>query len=167
MIYLFIWIHGEKLASFVECMNRYHQTINFPFESYRNSVSFLDVLVSRNGHVLETDLFCKPTDTHQYLQRSSCHPWHIEKAIPYGQALRLRRICSDEDVFRTRSENLVEWLVYRGYSENFVREQVACTSHLNREVLIKQENRRSESSKERIPVVAKSSKDGGYIPSST
>ena len=94
----------------------------FTFESSRNSASFLDVLVSRNGGVLETDLFCKPTDTHQYLQRRFCQPWHNKKAIPYGQALRLRRICSDEDKFRTRSENLVEWLVNRGYSEDFMRE---------------------------------------------
>ena len=126
-------------------MNRYHQTIKFTFVSSRNSVIFLDVLVSRNGRVLKTDLFCKPTDTHQYLQRRCCHPWHIKKAIPYGQALRLRRICSDEDKLRSRPENLVEWLVNRGYSENFVREQVARTSRLDREVLIKQENRRNES----------------------
>ena len=64
-------------------------------------------------------------------------------------------MCLDEDKFRARSENLVEWLVNRGYSENFVRGQVARTIRLNREVLIEQENRHSESSKERIPLVVK------------
>ena len=52
----------------------------------------------KGGGVLSTDLFCKPTDTHQYLHKSSCHPRHTKKAIPYGQALRFRRIYSDESI---------------------------------------------------------------------
>ena len=88
-----------------------------------------------------------------YLQRSSCHPWHIKKATSYREAFRLRRIYSDEDKFRTRSETLDGCLVHREYNENFIREQVARTSRLDREVLIKQENGRSESSKERTPMV--------------
>ena len=104
----FIWTHDEeKLSSFVEYMNSYHRTIKFTTEISKDSVSYLDVLVSRNGGVLETDLYCKSTDTHQYLQKGSCHPWHVKKTIPYGQALRIRRICSDEKKFRMRSEELV------------------------------------------------------------
>ena len=58
----------------------------------------------RKGRALETDLYCKPADTHQYLQRASCHPWHAKQTIPFGQALRIRRIYSDDDgKFRARS----------------------------------------------------------------
>ena len=42
--------------------------------------------------VIETDLFVKPTDSHQYFQSSSCHPFHCKKGIPYSQALRLNCI---------------------------------------------------------------------------
>ena len=70
--------------------------------------------MSRNGHVLETDLLCKSTGTHQYIHKSSCHPWQVKKAILYGQALGTSRICSDEEKFRTRSEVLAGWLVKRG-----------------------------------------------------
>ena len=62
-------------------------------------------------------------------------------------------MCSDENKFSTGSEKLVKWLVNRGYTENLVREQVVRTCHLDREVLIKQENRHSEISKEQIPLV--------------
>ena len=80
-----IWTHGEEqLFSFIEYINSYHQTIKFTTEKSRDSVSYLDVSVSRNGRALETDLYCKPTDTQQYLQKSSCHPWHVKKAIAYG-----------------------------------------------------------------------------------
>ena len=33
----------------------------------------------------------KPTDTHQYLEASSCHPSHCKTSIPFSQALRLNR----------------------------------------------------------------------------
>ena len=92
----FIWMHGEeKLKSFINHLNSSHETIKFTSEQSRDSISFLDVQVSvGEGGVLATDLFCKPTDTHQYLHKKSCHPWHTKKAIPYGQAFRFRRICS-------------------------------------------------------------------------
>ena len=102
-----------------------------------------------------TDLLCKPTGTHQWLQGSSCHPWHIKNAIPYGQTLGLRFICLDGEKFRTRLDSLVEWLVNRGYNEKFV----AHTSFLDRKVLIKQENRCNENSREQLPLVVSEMKN--------
>ena len=109
--------------------------------------------MSRKGQALETDLYCKSTDTHQYLQKSSCHPWHVKKAIPYGQALRIRRIFSDEKKFRMRSGELVGWLVNRGYKEYFVREQIVRASKLEREKLFNQEGRCSNKKKDQVPLV--------------
>ena len=56
--------------------------------------------------VIETDLFVKPTDSHQYLQSSSCHPFHCKKGIPYSQALKLNRICSETKSFDKRCNDL-------------------------------------------------------------
>ena len=53
-----------------------------------------------NGR-LETDLYVKPTDKHQYLLKSSCHPSHTKQCIPFSMALRLRRICSTDEFFNT------------------------------------------------------------------
>ena len=138
----------------------YHTTIKFTTESSDSSVSFLDVLVTRKQDVLETDLYCKLTsvhtsDTHQnqYLQKTSCHLGHVKKAIPYSQTLRIRRICSDQEKFRNRSEDLVGWLVQRGYKENVVREQVARANSLDRATLLSQESRCSEERKDFIPFV--------------
>ena len=150
----FIWTHGEeKLCSFIEYINNYHQAIKFTTEKSRDSVSYLDVLVSRNGRALETDLYYKSTDTHQYLQRSSCHRWHVKSAIPYGQAFSIRRICSGEKKFRKRSEELVSWLVDRGYKEDFVREQIVRASSLDRERLFNQEGRCNDKRKDQVPLV--------------
>ena len=46
--------------------------------------------------IMSTDIYNKPTDKHQYLSPQSCHPKHCTKSIPYSQALRIKRICSNE-----------------------------------------------------------------------
>ena len=61
----------------------------------KKKVNFLDVEVTLKNGVLSTNLFVKPTDTHQFLDPASCHPYHCKKDIPYSQTLRLNRICSN------------------------------------------------------------------------
>ena len=85
----FLWEHGEnKLKSFLDKINEVHPTIKFTAEWSKTSINFLDVTVSLVEGVAETDLHVKPTDSQQYLQSSSCHPFHCKKGIPYIQALR-------------------------------------------------------------------------------
>ena len=119
--------------------------LKFTTEKSRDSVSYFDGLVSKEGLALETDPYCKSTDTYQYLQ-NSCHESHVKKAIPYGQVLRIRRICSDEKKFRMKSAELVGWLVDRGYKEDFVNK-------LDRERVFNQEGRCSDKKKDQVPVV--------------
>ena len=95
-----IWQHGEEAPKeFLKILNSCHPTIKFTAEYSLDKVNFLDVEVIRSRNKLLTDLYIKPTDTHQYLEFSSCHVYHSKKSIPYSQALRFNRICS-ENVFR-------------------------------------------------------------------
>lgn len=89
-----IWTHGRALLDlFLENLNQFHPIVKFTHEISRTSLPYLDVMVSiEDGHI-STDLYRKPTDSHQYLHSNSCHPAHIKKAIPFSQALRLKRIC--------------------------------------------------------------------------
>ena len=57
---------------------------------------------------ITTDLYTKPTDKHQYLLHSSCHPKHTKRAIPF--ALRRRRICSYNETFTLRTNELKSYL---------------------------------------------------------
>ena len=65
-----------------------------------------------------------PTDTHQFLDLSSSHPYHCKKGIPYSQALRLNRICSDNESFDKRCNNLEEWLIEGRYYGKMIRMQI-------------------------------------------
>ena len=73
----FLWEHGEeKLKGFIEHLNEKHPTIKFTAEWSKTSINFLDVTVSLVGGNNTTDLYVKPTNSHQYLHSSSCHPYH-------------------------------------------------------------------------------------------
>ena len=70
-----------------------------------------------------TDLFVKPTDTHQFLDSSSSHRYYFKKEIPYSQALRLNGICFDNESFDKRCNDLERWLMERGYNGKMIRKK--------------------------------------------
>ena len=95
-----LWQHGSiELERFVQHLNSRVETIRFTHEFSSDKVSFLDVSISNINGKLTTDLYTKPTDTHDYLLYSSAHPKNCKDSIPYSQFLRVRRICSDRKTF--------------------------------------------------------------------
>ena len=82
----FIWTHGEDcLQEFISYLNSNHRTIKFTSEYSKIALNFLDVSIKVGvGGAQGTDLFCKPTDTHQYWHSKSCHPWHTKRVIPFS-----------------------------------------------------------------------------------
>ena len=82
--------------------------------------------------IIETDLFTKPTDKHQDLLSSSCHPHHTNKAIPFSLALRLRLICSTDVKFKLRINELNTYLLARGYNNIFLEEQFLRAANISR-----------------------------------
>ena len=103
--------HGEESLE-LNKLNSFHLTIKFTAEYSKETINFLDVNVRLVGVDLITDLFVKPTNTHQlqatrYNQdTSSSHPYHCKKGIPYSQAVKLNRICSDNKNFDKRCNDL-------------------------------------------------------------
>ena len=120
-----IWTEGEgSLRDFIDYLNSAHRTIKFTSKWSYKEVEFLDVKVINDSGKLETDVYIKPTDSHQYLHQASCHPNSCKRGIPYAQALRLRRICSKETFFEKRVQDFCRFSVERGYKKNFVQQQV-------------------------------------------
>ena len=144
----FIWEHGEdSLKQFIETLNACHPTIKFTAEWSKEEINFLDVNVRLRNRQLETDLHIKPTDTHQFLDSTSCHPYHCKKSIPYSQALRYNRICSDNKKFDQRCNDLEKWLMERGYSERMVRTQILKARGESRDSLLERGNTKTSDSK--------------------
>ena len=108
----------DNLKIFIDYLNNIHPTIKFTSSQCSTNVSFLDVNVSlTNAGNISTDLYTKPTDKHQHLLYSSCHPLHTKNAIPFSLALRLRRICSTDETFNIRTAQLTT-LTYSNEATN-------------------------------------------------
>ena len=71
--------------------------------------------------MLCTSVHYKPTDSHSYLLYSSSHPSHVKNSIPYSQFLRLRRLCSDDSDFSSKSEEMCQFFEKRGYPVSVVK----------------------------------------------
>ena len=124
-----IWTHSlDDLQTFTTYLNNIHPTIKFTSNHSFTSIPFLDVSVSLCNGTITTDLYTKATDKHQYLLQSSCHPKHTKRAIPFSLALRLRRICSSDDTFTLRTNELKTYLNKRGYNLSFLNQEILTTS---------------------------------------
>ena len=122
----------EKLKVFVDYPNNLHSTIKFTCSHSPSNIPFLDIMVSVKDGSIETDVYTKPTDKHQYLLVSSCHPQHDKRAIPFSLALRLRRICSNPDNYKLRTNELIDYLANRGYDKTFLKTQIQRASDIPR-----------------------------------
>ena len=94
--------------------------LSFPLASNysKDCVQFLDVsvFVDNSGNNT-TNLYVKPTDTHQCLLATSCHHSHSKRSISYSQALRIHLICSSKESAQIRCTELVDCFAMRGYDE--------------------------------------------------
>ena len=57
----------EKLKEFIENLNETHPTIKFTTELSQTSANFLDVNLSPVGGKVTTNLYVKPTGSHQFI----------------------------------------------------------------------------------------------------
>ena len=148
-----IWPHSrEELVSFIMRLNQTHDTIKFTSEMSQSSVNFLDVQVhlDEQGNI-STSLYTKPTDAHMYLHYTSFHPNPQKKAIPYSQALRIRRICSSVDSYWEATETLYKNLHNRGYPRTLVKQAIAKAATKDRLTLLKPKDDETEKNGELIP----------------
>ena len=147
-----IYTGGEtKLIEFLTNLNTQHDFIKFDFEKSHKSIAFLDTLVYVDDkRQLQTTLYTKPTDTHNYLHFNSAHPKHLKHSLPYSQALRIRRICSHNIEFNTHLEKLKKRFKARGYKHSLVEEQINKAATINRNDTLQLTEKHTEN---RIPLV--------------
>lgn len=67
-----------------------------------------------NG-TIETSLYRKPTDNHQFVHWASHHPNHLKKSLPYSQFIRIKRNCSRNEDFETEALELIKRFRARKY----------------------------------------------------
>ena len=74
----------------------------------------------KHQHLSPSSCHPKPTDKHQYLSPSSCHPKHCFKSIPFSQAIRVKQICSTVETTKQRLGDLCHHLKRREYNDKVI-----------------------------------------------
>ena len=148
----FLWTFGPtKLQQFFDACNSFDPHIKFEQTVSSTTIPFLDVQVILDNGKIKTDLYTKPTDTHQYLNWTSCHPRHTKAAIPYSLALRLRRICSENNFFEKRARELFNILLDRGYKPKHIKQSIARARQTTRREALRIDSNTDNT--ERVPLV--------------
>ena len=85
------WPLKLNFENFKTCLNNMHLSIKFAFGSsetiYENKkkvkvLKFLDVkIIWHEDNSVETDIYYKPMNTHDYLPNDSAHPNHTKNNI--------------------------------------------------------------------------------------
>ena len=115
----------DDLKTFVDQLNTLHPTIKFDAKYSLTSIEFLDsrIYKSTDGN-LQTTLYTKPTDRQSYLHSTSCHHSSCKRSKAHSQALRIRRICTEDSEYFKHTEKLLDKLVIRGYDKTLAQNQI-------------------------------------------
>ena len=133
-----IWNGTEKeLHDFFKTINSVHPTIKFDTKWSFKEINFLDTVVYKDQKCnLQTKIYRKATDRTSLLHNKSAHPSATKSSIIYSQALRIKRICSEEHVMRQQFLVLKEKLIARGYAKEVIDQNIAKTDSITREELL-------------------------------
>ena len=133
-----VWIGSEEsLLVFFKEINTVHENIKFDCKYSYKSIDFLDATVFKNNQQsLSTKLFTKPTDRPGYIHNTSYHPKSQIKNIPYGQALRVKRICTEESDLQEALKHLKAGFQSRGYKGPQLDEQFGRINEIDRKQLL-------------------------------
>ena len=68
----------------------------------RQAMAILSLISGNAMGGFSTDVYCKLTDAHQYLNFRSCHPPHVRRGFHVDKAYQLKNICCRDEVLKKR-----------------------------------------------------------------
>ena len=139
-----VWTAGEaSLLEFFKDINTCHSSIKFECHHSRRIVNYLDTNIHLDQHGnLKTTLFSKPTDRNAYLHHASYHPPKQKSNIPYGQFLRIKKICTSPEDASDAMNKLESKFTDRGYPKDHTEEQKQKTDNVGRASLLEDKPKR-------------------------
>ena len=122
-----LWEHGTaSLFSFLDYLNTMDKTgkIKFTMEIAGDTgLEFLDLKLKINEGKIRVDVYAKSTNSFSYTTPNTHYPKNNACNIPSGIALRLKRICDDDETFEKRSSAYQNYLIARDHKPSIVKKQ--------------------------------------------
>ena len=140
----------DELEGFITHVSTFHPALQFTHTISQTQIPFLDITLSVSGSRISTSVHYKDTDTHNYLHYTSSHPKHCQNGIPYSQFLRLRRLCSEDDDFLQKCQEMSTFFESRGYPSDLLQTTRERVSSVTRQEALVKRVREKEG---RIPLV--------------
>ena len=113
----------EKPHDFRKMLNTLDEKLKFTMEIGGNNICLLDLRISIQNNCLERPVNSKTTDSHLYLEASSCHKKSSKNDIIKGVALRRHRICSTMADFKMKSSEYMPYLIARRHSAKLMKSE--------------------------------------------
>lgn len=90
-------------------------------EASHESATYQDVTIFKGKNFethgrLDTKVYTKPTETYQYLDRTSARPFSTFKGLIKGEVLRYLRLSNNENDFVSKRDAFKEKLIARNYT---------------------------------------------------
>ena len=137
----YVWQHGENnLKDFITFLNNQEPTIQLTGGYSPKERDFLDSIVYIENNRLKTKLYIKPTNSMAYLHRDSFHANSTFKSLPYGEFIRARRNCSEDQHYELFSSKMKEAFLARGYNEQELETARLKAATQNRSAMLEKYN---------------------------
>jgi len=119
----FVWPEGVcSIEEFHTHLNAQSTDIKFTIEKEVNgTIPFLDVLVKRNNHKLETEVYRKATDSGLYLQYDSNHPKAVKNGIVNTMLHRAETHSSTPSNYNQEVKKIDEILIRNKYPPKLIK----------------------------------------------
>ena len=127
------WPLKLNFENFKTCLNTMHPSIKFMFENleiiYENEkkvqiLNLLDVkIILHEDNSVETDIYYKPTNTHDYLAYDSAHPVHTKNNL-YNLAKRIVVFVSNPEKVIIHLDELRQFLKECKYPEHVISKSI-------------------------------------------
>ena len=110
--------HIEKFRNY---LNRQHKNIRFTSETENeNSISFLDIKISRNNNKFTTSVYRKPTFSGVFTNFESFTPKSYKYNLLLTLLHRTFKFCSNFELFHQEIDKLKTIFENNGYPKSFV-----------------------------------------------
>lgn len=154
----FIIFHGPEteIHELFAIANSHHPLLKFTYEFSTQEINFLDTTVFKGNRfqsnlILDFKTYIKPTNTFQYLERSSAHNSSVFKGFIKGETIRHLRNTSNENTLLSILREFEMHLLKRGYSEKEIKTSIQCVlANYSRDSSLKNKN---ETKNRKIPLV--------------
>lgn len=134
------------ISKLTDMLNSLHRKIHFTVEIGNEALPFLNILLTKQGNIIKTDLYRKPTDTQNYLPFNSAHPHSTKINLPYNLARQIVMLVEDKETRELHFTALHQHLKLKGYPSAVINSGIAKAKTLSQQDLFgtKKDNRESK-----------------------